>query len=72
MPFSQRQDISAPAVAARLREALEVFSTSPGAILFRGPDRWQALEPGPLGWVLIIGSDGLPTWEDPANITFGG
>lgn len=56
----------------RLQKLLDVLSDKPGAILVRGPDTWIALDPGPVGYVLAIGAGGVPIWEDPANINFGG
>lgn len=42
--------------------SLDVFSQTPGAILYRGPEGWRALEPGTPGQVLAIGDDRLPYW----------
>lgn len=56
----------------RLQKLLDVLSTTPGAILVRGPDTWIALEPGPVGYVLVIGEGGVPTWVDPATVPFEG
>lgn len=54
----------------RLQNLLDVLSDEPGAILVRGPDTWIALPPGPVGYVLVIGDGGVPTWADPATIEF--
>lgn len=54
----------------RLQKLLDVISHEPGAILARGPDTWIAIPPGPIGYVLVIGDAGVPTWADPATIPF--
>lgn len=54
-----------------LQALLDVIGNVQGSILVRGPDRWIALEPGPIGYVLVIGDGGVPEWQDPANIPFG-
>lgn len=55
-------------VAQRLREALDVLGQTPGSILYRDQDRWRALEPGNIGDVLAIDTDGMPGWFDPAEL----
>lgn len=56
----------------RMRKIFDVFSTTEGAILVRGPTQWFALPPGNVGDVLVIGAGGVPEWTDPANVNFGG
>lgn len=50
---------------AALRRLLDVLSQTPGAILYRGPDRWQALEPGNVGDILELDENRLPRWRTP-------
>lgn len=52
----------------QVQNALDVLSQDPGAIIYRGADGWLALPPGPTGYVLAIGTDGLPGWYDPNNL----
>jgi len=54
----------------RLQSLLDVIGNEPGMILVRGPDRWIALPPGELGYVLIIGPGAVPEWADPTTVTF--
>lgn len=42
--------------------ALDVFSQNQGAILYRGPDGWQALESPGEGYALVTDDQGYPTW----------
>lgn len=50
---------------AILQLLLDILSQQPGAIIYRGPDMWEALHPGPELSTLIIGPDGLPIWDPP-------
>jgi hypothetical protein len=52
----------------RVQKALSVFGQEEGSIIVRGQDWWGALPPGPVGYVLAIGTDGLPDWYDPNNL----
>lgn len=54
-----------------VQELLDVLGTTPGSIMIRGPDRWVALLPGEIGFVLVINNGGLPEWRDPALVPFG-
>lgn len=56
---------------AHLQQLLDVIGSDEGSILVRGPDRWIALKPGPIGYVLIINEGGFPEWRDPAQVPFG-
>lgn len=49
-------------LAQRIREGLDVLGQTPGSILYRDEDRWRALEPGEIGQVLAIDTDGMPGW----------
>src|SRR5690606_12869055 len=48
-----------------LQRMLDLLSTTPGAIVYRHPDGWRALEPGPIGYVLKLDNDRLPYWAPP-------
>ena len=50
----------------RLQEALDVLSAKPGAIIYRGPDGWRALNPENVGDVLTIDNNLLPSWQPPS------
>lgn len=45
---------------------LDMFSDQPGALLYRGPDGWEALLPGNAGDVLTLNDNLLPSWQPPA------
>lgn len=53
------------AIYSDVSRALDVFSTEPGAILYRDDDGWRALSPGNPGDILVIGDDNKPHWEAP-------
>jgi hypothetical protein len=55
---------------AYLQGLLDVIGSKEGSILVRGPKRWIALEPGPIGYVLVINDGGFPEWVDPATVPF--
>lgn len=50
---------------AILQELLDLISDEPGAILYRGPQQWEALLPEAPASTLILGPDGLPIWDPP-------
>lgn len=49
---------------AILQLLLDVLSDEPGALIYRGPQMWEALPPGEIGSTLILGPDLLPIWSD--------
>lgn len=51
-----------------LSDQLDVLSQTPGAIIYRGEDRWLALEPGDIGDVLALDDDLMPYWAKPADL----
>lgn len=51
---------------ALLQYMLDHFSATPGAILYRGPDTWLALEPTQIGDILVLDSQLLPAWQPPS------
>lgn len=57
-----------PEVYATLQEFLDVLSQTPGAIIYRGADSWEALEPGPVGYILSLNASQIPYWRDPATL----
>jgi len=61
---TDRGRIYSMAHVERISRSLDVFSQTPGAILYRGAEVWEALGPGPDGAVLIM-RDGLPAWGVP-------
>lgn len=54
-----------PDTAVEVSKALDIISPEPGAILYRGPDWWEALPPGNPGQILVVDADGFPEWQDP-------
>lgn len=50
---------------ALLQQFLDILSQEPGAILYRGPDMWEALHPGDPGSLLVLSDERLPIWEPP-------
>ena len=51
-----------------IRAMLDCIGSLPGSLIYRGPDRWQALEPGNPGDVLTVDANGYPQWVDPATL----
>lgn len=54
--------------ARALQELLDAIGQIPGSILYRNNRYWEALPPGPEGWVLVMGESGLPEWADPSTL----
>lgn len=52
--------------AAVIQLLLDILSDEPGAIIYRGPNMWEALPPGPIGSTLRLDEDQLPFWDPPA------
>lgn len=48
-----------------IQRMLDLLSTTPGAIIYRAPDGWRALEPGPMGYILHLNEARLPEWRPP-------
>jgi len=56
-----------------MSQSLDVFSQNIGAMLVRGRDRWQSLEPGAPGNVLTAHGPGeIVSWEEPSGGPGGG
>lgn len=49
-----------------LQELLDLISDQPGAILYRGPNRWEAVTPNNIGDQLTLSADLLPVWLPPS------
>jgi len=48
-----------------MQATLDLISTQPGAILYRGYNDWEAAAPDHPGQILVIQANGLPAWQDP-------
>ena len=47
-----------------MSESLDIIAQKPGSLLVRGAEFWQALLPGPAGYVLTSqGPDAVPAWQ---------
>lgn len=49
----------------KISEMLDVLGQQEGSILVRRADKWEALPPGPQGYVLAINDQGQPEWMHP-------
>ena len=59
--------------SANIQTLLDSISSTRGTVLFRGASAWQALSPGPAGYVLQTKGAGLdPAWEQDAYGSSGG
>lgn len=53
-----------------IQALLDTISTEHGALLVRGPSAWEAISPGPAGYVLTSnGSGAIPSWEPGETIS---
>lgn len=61
-------DMSEPttAYAGAVSDSLDAITQTTGALMFRGPEFWQALEPGNIGDILTVNTNGFPVWAPPA------
>lgn len=59
-------------MSQEIQNMLDTISNVPGVILGRTGNGWQALLPGPAGWVLTSQGDGSPPLYQPASGGGGG
>jgi hypothetical protein len=62
IPLKDEGTLYSMAQYADLSSLLDIASTVPGAVLYRGNTGWVALEPGTPGQVLAIDATGFPYW----------
>lgn len=50
---------------SKVQKALDTIGSTPGAILYRGKDRWRVLLPGKEGDILTLDDELMPYWAPP-------
>jgi len=57
--------VEATMQAQALQLVLDMLSSEPGAILYRGEQKWEALLPSASGEVLTLDANLMPSWQQP-------